>query len=341
MAEQVAEHPGRRELDGIQLIRGVAATAVAVFHTGAMAGLAKYRGRELFDGALNPGTTGVDLFFVLSGFIIVYVATLTDGVSPSLTVVDFLKRRFARIVPFLWCAILGYAAFRFAARREFDLWPTARAMVLWPVGELSPNVVWTLRHEALFYIVFALSFLRRAPWLLLPWVLAPLALAFTSAPELLAFLAAPVNLLFGMGVLIGMQFRRSTKPVEMPAWALVAAMGAVMGVAALIAYDRKTVGGVLVIGSLSSATLWIGARAALSGWLRRAAHVLGDASYSIYLTHLIALSAGFGLLPRLWKDAPDVAVAAILPALAVALGVAVHHLVEKPVVRLARRALAS
>lgn len=332
---------GRRELDGIQLIRGLAAIFVVLFHTHTMSALPKYFNRTLFGGVLEAGTVGVDLFFCLSGFIIVYVSLAPGSLAPSIPVAEFLRRRFARIVPFMWVAVLAYSLFRLAARGEFDVFATLRTLVLWPVGEPSLNVVWTLRHEAIFYVLFAVTFLCRRPWWLLAWFMAPLAMAWFNPPELVALVCNRVNLLFGLGVAVGVLYQRAEKHTDASLWALVAALAALLVSAHAFGYDRKSTMPVVVIGLVAAACIWLGARAALTGWPRRIAHLLGDASYSIYLTHTMAISACLGVLPKVWRAAPDAAIVLLISGFATVFGIAVHHVVEKPVVRFSRKLLAA
>lgn len=59
----------------------------------------------------------------------------------------------------MWLAIGSYAALRFLGRGSFDLIPYINASLLLPFGNFEPNNIWTLRHEAMFYLVFGLSFL--------------------------------------------------------------------------------------------------------------------------------------------------------------------------------------
>ncbi len=64
----------RHELAGIQYIRAAAALMVVLDHTSAMMAEPKYFGHHPFGRLLESGAVGVDLFFCLSGFIIVFIA---------------------------------------------------------------------------------------------------------------------------------------------------------------------------------------------------------------------------------------------------------------------------
>ena len=163
-------HIGGR-LIGIQYLRGIAAILVVLSHAEGMANQDKYFGTKAWNGILHQGSLGVSLFFVISGFIIAYVALAENTLAPRLNIVRFLKKRAVRILPFMWICIIGYAILRYLGRGSF--YPTLyiRAMVLWPIGEISPNVIWTLRHEMLFYFVFSVSML--VTWRTLKWFCTP------------------------------------------------------------------------------------------------------------------------------------------------------------------------
>ena len=138
----------------VHLLRVVAALAVVYCHIASEAGL---------NLPLTFGPFGVDIFFVVSGFIIAYIGTKTPD--------SFLLRRFIQIVPFYWSASL----FAFLRRVVFP--PTAATdqgrsaasamfVVLHPARDrpssgMSPTLVlgWTLNYEMYFYALLALLLL--------------------------------------------------------------------------------------------------------------------------------------------------------------------------------------
>jgi peptidoglycan/LPS O-acetylase OafA/YrhL len=97
-------HEDGMKLQSIQILRGIAALLVVIFHVRAQEMLA-IGGNGLaempfLNGFVNNGFAGVDLFFVISGFIMVYV---TDGVRPGIrSSLDFLFARATRIYPLWW-----------------------------------------------------------------------------------------------------------------------------------------------------------------------------------------------------------------------------------------------
>lgn len=149
-----------RKIKSLQLLRGLAATLVAAFH--------------LHEAAINEGHLdtlfvwfsqghfGVDLFFVISGFIIYVTAK-----NRNQTLKEFLFLRFMRIFPPYWVILTLYIAAAIGAFLAFgdaSKLPTLDVLVtsylLLPAPDHVINIAWTLVIELLFYVVFALSFLR-------------------------------------------------------------------------------------------------------------------------------------------------------------------------------------
>lgn len=348
-------------LPGVQYLRGFAALLVVAFHASANIAdpaILGMRGPALFD----YGYLGVDLFFVISGFIITYT-TLDPATGRTLVSVrDFAARRFLRIVPFMWLCIVGYALLRLAGRgADIPTLSYLRALLLWPVGELKPDVIWTLRHEALFYAVFALTFLMR-PGLrpvFAVWALSPLLLdairpigTLEKAHDLLEFIANPVNIQFGLGVAVGLLFgRHGTSLPQAVAPLLRGARGlavlallslALMAIGYGLDLHIMTIRTALLAGILASIMLVVGivvpsrhpdGRGAIVG----SGKLIGDASYAIYLTHIPVMLVLLSLLRRFVPQMSWGLAMTVLIAAALAVGIAAHLLVERPLVRHLKR----
>lgn len=147
--------PKLRQIDGVQMLRGVAVVSVALLHAGQMA-------RILGGRAPLPdlGISGVDLFFVISGFILCLLTIRDRHDAPGLrSAAEFLCRRIARILPVYWIFALpdivhhlhhGWGEFR----------PYAPALFLLPGGSypalpLLANFSWTLIFEMFFYLLLS------------------------------------------------------------------------------------------------------------------------------------------------------------------------------------------
>lgn len=343
---------GSHELAGIQYVRALAALMVLANHISTVMAEPKYYGRHPFGGGLEAGAVGVDLFFCLSGFIIVYIA-VDAAWAPTVGAWVFFKRRFARIVPFLWVVIIGYALLRLAGRDgAFPFLDYARAFVVWPFGGVAPSPVWTLRHEFLFYGVFALTFLSGRRWLLAAWALSPLALVTVQAllgpyvglgPDVAWFLFNPIDLLFGLGVVLGLIYvrhRHAWKPAAWAGPATVAGCAIVFGFALAMNYTRNIPWMVITLGAVSCLCLAVACAVPTPrGFVGDLGRRFGDASYCIYLTHVAFVSAVLGFVSRHARGLPDVVVVAVAFVFAAVCGLALHHLAERPVVALSQRLL--
>ena len=346
-----AKPVGRHDLVGIQYVRGIAALMVVARHVSLTMAEPRYFGRPLLGGVLATGAVGVDVFFCLSGFIIAYIAWDAQG-APTMGPWSFFKRRFARIVPFMWLVVIAYAALRLLGRGTFPIWNYVRAATLFPLGEVDPSVVWTLRYEALFYGVFALTALMRRPWWLLAWALSPIALQAIAkvigpyvglGPDLAAFAFGPINLLFAAGAMLGLVYLRRRSSWPMIGWAapcLMAGMATVFLATLLINYQRDVIWQVIVVGLISCACLAIACSVRPShGPIASLGRRLGDASYCIYLTHVAIVSAILGIANRHLHSQPDVAIALGTFVLAVLAGLGLHYVVERPVIAFSQRLL--
>lgn len=342
----------RTEIVGVQYLRGIAALAVVVDHAAGTAAFSKYFGNSSAWAFAGKGARGVDLFFLISGFIITIVALHGAELAPAMKLRDFFARRFARIVPLMWLAIVSYLLLQLAFRHGVPpLMPYAHAMLLLP-GDILPPHIWTLRQELVFYLVFALAMLtvRLGRILMVLWLALPLALiALGVLPHdrgmvdgAVRMIASPTNVEFGAGVLIGIIWlkrwthRDFAAPIE-PLFLL--AVGFIVAVAVISwGVGHMTAPGRVAWCSLLFAPLLFYAVHVRcpAGWPRRAGELLGNASYAIYLFHPHAVSGSLGILTRLTPWMPRAALILIVVVVATGFGVAVHLLVEKPLVRYAR-----
>lgn len=345
----------RGEIVGIQYLRGLAAAAVVFDHASGTLSQGKYLGYSVLGGLLESGQVGVILFFLISGFIIAAVSLKGPGLTPAIDRKTYFSRRFARVVPVMWVAILAYMLLQGIGRGWGDVGAYLRAFFLVPYGAVKPQTIWTLRQELIFYIVFALSMLGPRPlrWLMVAWVVSPLVMwlprglfAPGSVPfELLRILFHPVAFAFGAGMLFAVLWFRRThalvlkSPVE-PFLLLTLTFCLPLGVTFASVLWLGYPPSVFVLALCCAPVLFLGIHVQCRPGLgERIGRMLGNASYSIYLFHVHALSIGIALWVKLAPSTPGVVIALGAALLAIAAGVVLHHLVEKPVVRVARRLL--
>jgi peptidoglycan/LPS O-acetylase OafA/YrhL len=328
---------------------------VLLFHANAVLRLPHYLGHDVF-ALFEGGKSGVDYFFVLSGFVMMLVHDKDIGQGDRVGV--FLWKRFQRIYPPLWVALLlalpvvvvGSAA---AARQGGLAGGIISAFLITPWhGELLLPVEWTLRHEVLFYAMCALVIWRPRPGVVVAglWVALSLVLPFMRLPFPLDFLFSPYHLLFALGVLAAWLYKRQVDVAPMAALIVGGLLfaGAWGALSLGIVHDDDGVMGAGLI-----AAHWIfglGATLIMYGGVtfeaRRAirfprwAVFLGEASYSIYLVHFLALSLMAKVLVAITHHLPmpDAVIYAAAACGALVLGIAFHLAVEKPLAGLMRRA---
>ncbi|MGD0723793.1 MAG: acyltransferase [Roseiarcus sp.] len=341
-------------LVSIQLARAIAALAVALAHIAPEFGSL---------GLVSPlpafaeGAAGVDLFFVVSGFVIVLSSAELAG-KPG-AAAAFARRRLSRIAPLWWAATV--VTLLAVLRVEHDLarddlsWPDAFAslgLLPWPrpSGPLLPVVAqgWTLYFEAFFYAVFAAILALRLGrvWSALAGIAAMIGTAaifwfHVGLPQPLAYWANPIVLEFAFGIAIWLAFQAGWR---IPAWlaGAIAAIGL-----ALLFHPGSTNGGWATLGGRErewggAAALVVGALA-LGRWPRGpgfatpAVLLLGDSSYALYLTHGLVYWAARGVVnPAPFAAAHPALYAAGLLALAIDAAIGVFLLFERPMTRLLR-----
>lgn len=342
-------------LINLQILRFVAAALVVHAHAVDLSQKLGATPAWLATGTLeNFGAAGVDIFFVISGFIITRTARRARSAG------DFAVSRLWRVAPLYFLASLPWIAIRAAEGTltapmliaTFAFWPAAGPQVVAP----ALAVGWTLSFEMLFYGVVALVLAapRARPALLAALLAFAACWGLREATGLpaLQILGNPIILEFLMGVAAA----RLAPRLDRRAGAVLLALG-VAGFAAGLAhgFGRISELGDILPGTLSlaRAAIWgvpallvtLGAVAlepetttsqvpANPGPIRRGLATLGDASYALYLVHPLALYGVLqviGFAPDLPGDLVVLAALAVCPALALA----VHIWIERPL--LARR----
>jgi exopolysaccharide production protein ExoZ len=354
-------------LYSLQQLRGYAALAVVVMHARLMAADVAVRTGTPDSVSVSPlfGAWGVDLFFVISGFVMTQVvASARATASFEAGAGGFLLRRLGRVVPLYWIATLAMAAaisLLPASARESTLapWHLLASLLFVPAlnwnGEWLPVLVvgWTLTFEMLFYTVIAVALRWR--WKMpVEGAAAVLALGALLGltgrwPMPWGVFTDPLLLEFGLGVGAWWAAQRWS-PSRRVLWLCIAAaiiivlatstaagltwrvgcwgVPAAVVVCALVVRERQAHG--------------VSAEPAAIRWLDMLMLRLGDASYSIYLFHLfaikivarLAIAAHFtpGILTTITLETVAIVVSA-------ALGLAVHRVLETPMLAATYRAL--
>jgi len=343
-------------ISSIQILRALAALLVVFHH-------ARYQIHDFeifFYGGFWPfGQSGVDIFFVISGFIM--WVTTHDRQTTSL---EFMTNRIVRIVPLYWLITLTVMCIAFAMPslfRSIVLTPEHAIKSLFFIPHFYPGAPtriwplllpgWTLNYEMVFYLVFAAALLLPRH-LIIPLigglfaaaVAAGLAFDFDSAVAI--FYTDPIIMEFVAGMLLGHLWLHGR--LTMPAWLAFAAIAvACAAIVALTPFEESLQTRVLSWGIpavlIVSACLSLDRRGAFPshGLLK----LLGEASYSIYLTHILTL----GVLRTAWhrlglveRDLDSACVFLVVSiAASVLVGIAVYYMVEVPMRHFFRRGRSS
>jgi exopolysaccharide production protein ExoZ len=338
------------KLPAIQYLRAIAAMAVAVEHAAIMTSFDKYYGQEVpyFD-FWHKGALGVNLFFVISGFIIMVSSLHKRSLTPKKRVGEFFVARFIRIIPMMWIAVISYASLRLLGRgTDYDIQPYVNAFFLLPFGEYDPRNIWTLRHEMIFYAVFAMAFMGLPRWrngILLAWVLIaalpPLQYGNETVRETFNNIFAPVNILFGTGALIGMIFLRFPNHIiklgdrlgeAFRSWHFLAiCFMATMAVGSWRAYGTSDIRSAWQTAAMYGPLVFIGALR-----LSRANATmlyLGNASYSIYLFNPHLESALLGVMAKTMPAMPAELVVLTVSVGSVIGACFIHSFIEIPLTK--------
>jgi len=339
----------------LQILRGLAASMVVIGHNNysatTLAGPAV--GFPLF-GWPELLSTGVDIFFVLSGFIMMLVAEKQPSRS------EFLASRVARVVPIYWfyTLLLVVAAIIVPSiLRWTTLTPelVLKSLLFIPYhhpvdGKIQPLLAqgWTLHYEMLFYIVFATLIslsagARIGVALLIFAALFALPAIFGSGSAIVDFLSDTIILEFAAGMALHVVYRRGWITPRSAAAATAALVALVWGLgsgtlAPLAAgYDQQQL-----------RFLFWGIPAALAVFvflslptpdspIVRFLRKIGDASYTMYLCHPFII----GVVTLIWlrlgfAPGPVFTLAVVFP-IVVAGSLLAYALVERPLLGVARR----
>ena len=185
MSQAIQNKP--KTLNLLQLFRGLAAIAVALFHVDQLTN-ERFNAVFVFD-IFKFGWSGVDYFLVLSGFIIIYTQHRNLFQRSFSKFKSFLLKRFIRIYPIYWIATLGILGFLllvpgFKNNTPLNVGLIVHSFLLFPYREAPIlNVGWTLVLIVFFYLVFSLNYVlpRRLYFAAIAVILLGSASQFVSA----------------------------------------------------------------------------------------------------------------------------------------------------------------
>lgn len=351
--------PGNK-IENIQALRGVAVVLVLFYHV--MLHERKYgRFDLLLPDFFQVGASGVDLFFVISGFVITTVTQRQFGKGGA--VKEFVWNRVTRIYPVFWfywlLFVLAFYLFpqsmvttslggAFAVARSFLLLPQDQFPIL--------SISWTLVHELYFYLVFTFFMLlferKHLTKLLFAFFFFMIAgnliiasVNFGNAAWL-KLITHPLTLEFIAGCLISeLIYKGGARR-----YGLASIITGAIGLVVLSAVFLKPVywavpegwARVLLFG-IPSACIVYGATALeiQSGkQISKALNLIGDASYSTYLSHAMVFSVTGVFFSKITIIKTNAVLIVLMFAAAIAWGMISYFFVEKPILSFFRNAKA-
>lgn len=332
-----------QKIQMLQVLRGIAALMVVFFHAHAYMLPHKLEaGASVFDG-FNMGYAGVEIFFVISGFIMMHIHRMDVG-QPAMYS-KYIYKRAVRIYPVYLLLLFSLVGLYFifpgtGPENARDIKQILLSATLLPLPfDAVMEVAWTLQHEIFFYFIFSLSIAHRTigKTVMTLWAIGCCANLFFNIQIFpLSFIFSAYNLLFIFGAALAYAFHLKNIKNGLPLAGLGAALFIGIGwievygvlnwyqplrtvlygisatlILSILFYERET-------GAKPPALLCL----------------LGDASYSIYLTHGAALM----ILAKIAKIGP----LAVIPSAAmffaitlvsIAGGVIFYLLIEKNIAR--------
>ena len=308
----------------IQALRAIAALAVVFFHLPTF-GYESPLPDPLHGNLVELGASGVDVFFVISGFIM----SLSFDRRP-VTAADFARNRAVRIIPIYWCITLLWWLWLVATSEYFrDAHMSVGHLlaslffVAQPMGYAEPFIQpgWTLEYEALFYLIFACFAASAYRNVLIVGTL--IAAAFLLGGHF-------IMLEFGLGMLAyhlykaGMSERSGV--IVFGTGIVVLVMTSVLGFN-LSFEDSLTSWRRLMTWGLPAFLIVLGA-ASMPAVPSKGLALLGDASYSIYVSHAVTIIALSGVISSTFMH--PLAAQAVCYTACVVFGILTYRWLEKP-----------
>jgi exopolysaccharide production protein ExoZ len=337
------------KLRNIQGLRAIAVLLVMLIHI--QANELRSAGDALLSPWLYHGVAGVDLFFVISGFVMVWITQRGDR---PIHIGHFLYSRATRVYPAVWLwttvAIIGFVMSGTLQQWlehsdllfSYLLLPQSNAPLL--------GLSWTLIHELYFYLVFSALLLvpRRMLWIgLLVWagfIWAGHAAGWADLNPNVRLIFHSLTLEFIAGAFIGLIVLRWSPP-KPGLIALFGAAGMIAGALFLGEPDPgeypKQWGRVLAF--LPGASLLVLGCASLdrqNAWSMPGMLVqLGDWSYSLYLSHLIVIAAIAHVWTRFAQPGPwdNLLVIMVMAGAPIIVAMVGYYGFEHPVLQQTRR----
>ena len=325
------------KLHSIQFLRALAAMLVVIYHA-----------QQSFYERIMPasfamesylfafGAVGVHVFFVISGFIMVFASTF----EPRFDARAFFRRRIFRIYPIYWICVAMYLGGHVIMGIPYDLDVREFVGAVLILPDYSSKIIgpgWTLAYEVFFYICFGLFMtagLNRGLLLLTLtfFIMVALGLVLPFDHRLWQFATNALLLEFLAGSAIGWLFVRDYLP-QRGGVALIIIAAVLFAAGIAIGYDRfpsALMWGIPSVLLISGAVIFESKRD-LPKWIEKMGY-FGDSSYALYLIHILLITIVLQLFMKLSLTfaLPPAILALMLGAVALIVAELLHHQIEKP-----------
>lgn len=325
----------------IQILRGIAALLIVFAHT--LHDTSQITNESWlinFYGLPQFGYVGLDLFFVISGFIMILIHG-NDFLKPKAARI-FIVKRIIRIVPLYWlftifaASLLLFLPELFSKGKVFDIEHFLASLLFFPwynsAGDLFPvlAVGWTLNVEMYFYAVFALTLILSKKYFLfsISFILIFGVLIFNIINVSFTYflmIGKPILLEFLIGVYIGWLYREKIKIKKPRVWLSVSLFiifsNVFLDIDEAYRVIYKGIPSAILIYSLLSLESEYGCK-----YCNKYLIILGNASYSIYITHPFLYKGAIKLFGNLHPDL------LILCSILCSIfgGILIYYAIEKP-----------
>jgi len=339
-----------KKINAIQFLRGFAALAVVIHHT---AGYVKryFVPTLLFNDSFSIGFAGVDLFFVISGFIIHF--TSKNYLNKPSLLIQYLKKRFFRVYPIYWIItttlfLSSWLIVKILHKNLFSIgYPETilsylKTYTLFPLHFAINPVTWTLSYELFFYVCFAILIISKRLWIIPTTIIAiSFYNIFVDISEVADadlnyynFIFGGYNFEFLLGFLIYLFYEKIDLSNLISVILLVISV-LIIGFFGYSVGDYDSYQRVLTFGIPSSLILI----AFLNLEKNNAIHfpkftiILGDASYALYLVHfpmMLLLNKLPQILGYNFSANQEVYYSYLIIILVIITSIFVHKWIEKP-----------
>ncbi|WP_145585831.1 acyltransferase family protein [Yersinia kristensenii] len=347
----------KNNITGITALRGLAASLVLIVHSSSLLG---------FKHNISPLTTltniGVDIFFIISGFIITY-AHWDDFGKGGAAITNFFKKRILRIYPMYFLFTILTAIAVYLLPQLFSAMKSSNELLLKSLLFLPSEmtdysislllaVAWTLSFEVLFYIIFSTTLLfnrtvaiRTILLMLIAW--AVLAMTITSDNYMISFFASTLPLEFLFGVVLCVAYKKERIHLSVmknkkigPAFLILMAAFSLIVFCFIFPIEQRELRGnarflyfgvpsvFIFMAFLNNAVN----ETSVSGKLVK---LIGNASYVTYLSHFMTIGCIKFVMNRItWLQEINLLITVIISCIVCTLvGITVHKVIEVPIAR--------